>query len=145
MNQRGVVLVYVLILVAITAYLAAMLLNATLSRRISSQVTTSSSQAQDDLQAAEAMVISCLADTNPTTSAPDPWPNGLTCSGAPTACLSGTLAGTTPARGYSARVCDGVGAGPALAPPCRIVIRVCRPSEDQNPAVAPVCGQPPDC
>lgn len=125
MNRRGVVLVYVMILIAITAYVSSLLLNATFSRRISSQVTINSAHSTADLGAADARVTGCLADNN--------WPNGLTCGGAPAGCLTGDLPGT-PARPYRAVVCGG-------SPPCRIRINVCRPNPEID-GPSPTCPTP---
>lgn len=139
---RGVVLVYVLILIAITAYLSSMLLNSTFSRRISSQVTMNSGQTQSDLVAAESMVTSCFAAklwpvsyncVNPPCIG---WPYGMSCGDAPVECLSGTLPGL-PERRYTTTVCAGI------VPPCRIRINVCRRGEADDAAAT--CPQPPGC
>lgn len=125
MNRRGVVLVYVLILIAITAYVSSLLLNATFSRRISSEVTVRSARSTADLGTADARVTSCLAVAG--------WPNGLTCGGAPAGCLTGDLPGT-PARPYRAVVCG-------ATPPCRIRINVCTPNPEVDGA-SPTCPTP---
>lgn len=134
MNRRGVVLVYVMILIAITAYVSSLLLNATFSRRISSEVTVRSAHATSDLSSAEAVVTNCLATTQwAGAPAGTVGIQGLSCAGAPVGCLSGNLPGA-PARPFAASLCGTI-------PPCRVRINVCRPNPDVDPA-SPTCPAP---
>lgn len=126
-KDRGVVLVYVVMLITLTAYLAALMLNSTMSRKMSSKITADSTQAQADTGTAQAIMTSCLADSN--------WPSADSCSAAPVGCLTGAVFGSPPAT-FRATLC----AAPAN-PPCRFVINVCRVTLNDANATC----DPPTC
>jgi len=132
-SRRGVVLVQVLILVMLMAWIASMLLTATVSRKINARKAMDSNEVRETMNAVSSSISACLAHHVNASNVVVGWPAPGTCKNPPS-CADANPCASPPAdpcmppnpgkldqRGFA--YC--IGNGPNGGMPCRVRVNVC--------------------